>query len=192
MILSAVFEHVGASAYLGAAKYLKSSDHLTIAGSMLSVEARQSSWVMSSVLKHHPWSGPFDVPLSLLHAYTLASGFIKDCPASNAAHLPSNMKAFPPLTIKEKTYDAGKTITIQYEGSHDDLAKHDRFLACMSGDGTTFVRIAKDGKVTIPSGLQGTAYGVVTSDSDAVKDSNTVAGPVVLILPFGSGAPDSW
>ena len=142
--------------------------------------------VTSSALHSYPWSGPFDVPLSLSQAYNLALGFIVECPGSNAALLPQNIKAFPALTIKEKSYDAGKTITVQYENSVNDLKNNERFLAFLTGLDTLYVRIGKDGKVTIPNSLQGTAYGIVTSNGAAVEDSNTVAGPMVFMVPFTS------
>ena len=181
-----MFETVGASAYLGAAKYLKNPDHLTAAGSILSVESRQSSWVMSSALHANPWSGPFDAPLSLSQAYNLALQFIEQCPGGNAALLPQNIKAFPVLSIKEKSYAPGKMITVRYENSIDDLANNERSLAFVTGLDTIYVRIGKDGKVKIPEELRGTAYGVVTTNSAQVEDGNTVAGPMIFMFPFSS------
>ncbi|KAG9014767.1 hypothetical protein FRB94_010614 [Tulasnella sp. JGI-2019a] len=70
--LSMVLEGVGTSAYLGAAKFLGDETLLTTAGSILTTEARQASWVSSSVLQDAPWSGPFETPLDFNQVFTLA------------------------------------------------------------------------------------------------------------------------
>lgn len=41
------------------------------------------------------------------------------------------------------------------------------------------------GKATLPKGLQGTVYAVVSKDKTA-SDASTVAGPVILSFPFTS------
>ena len=44
----------------------------------------------------------------------------------------------------------------------------------------------KDGKVTIPKGLDGTVYAVLTNDENTATDATTVAGPAILSFPFNS------
>jgi hypothetical protein len=59
------------------------------------------------------------------------------------------------------------------------------YMAFYSGLATSYVEI-QNMKVTLPKDLMGTVYGVVTTNSTAVNDANTVAGPAILMFPFGS------
>lgn len=80
--------------YLGAAAEITSGAYLTAAGSILTVEARHSSYVRGE-LGEVPFPSAFDIPLDFDQVYSLASLFIKSCPDSNPS-LP--VKAFPALT----------------------------------------------------------------------------------------------
>ncbi len=108
---ASVLEGVGVSAYLGAAADIMSKDYLTAAGSILTVEARHSSYIRAA-LGEVPFASPFDVPLTFNEVYTLAAPFIVSCPSSNTK-LP--VKAFPTLTLDPKSptnITAGTTITL--------------------------------------------------------------------------------
>ncbi|KAG6072559.1 hypothetical protein E4U16_005255, partial [Claviceps sp. LM84 group G4] len=90
---ASILEGVGVSAYLGAAADIMSKTYLTAAGSILTVEARHSSYIREG-LRQVPFPQPFDAPLTYNEVYSLASQFITECPSSNAK-LP--VKAFPKL-----------------------------------------------------------------------------------------------
>lgn len=70
--------------------------YLTAAGSVLTVEARHSSYLRAK-LDQSPYPQAFDAPLTLNEVYSLASGFIVSCPESNP---PLPVKAFPMLTVE--------------------------------------------------------------------------------------------
>ena len=107
---ASILEGVGVSAYLGAAADIMSKTYLTAAGSILTVEARHSSYLRSQ-LKESPYPQAFDAPLTYNEVYSLASGFITSCPESNPA-LP--VKAFPALTLDPEAGEikTGSTVTL--------------------------------------------------------------------------------
>lgn len=183
MATASVLEGVGVSAYLGAAADIMSKGYLTAAGSILTVEARHSSYVRAS-LKQKPFAQAFDAPLSLDEVYSLASGFIKSCPKENAA-LP--VKAFPALALDPKTgtVKTGDEITLLtpnyiLNGADGPATIYAAFI---SVTGPTFVEAKPvDGgfKVTVPKGFGGQSYVVLTSCKDAVNDDTVAAGPAIV------------
>lgn len=76
-----------------------SKTYLTAAGSILTVEARHSSYLRAAQ-KQAPFAQAFDTPLSINEVYSLAVQFITSCPASNP---PLPVKAFPVLTLDPKS-----------------------------------------------------------------------------------------
>ncbi|KAH8111505.1 ferritin-like domain-containing protein [Phellopilus nigrolimitatus] len=189
VMLSQILEGVGTSAYLGGAQYLSAAQSLpspsvlTTAGSILATEARHAAWVASSASGGTPWSGPFETPLDQNQVYTLAASFITSCPSSNPT-LP--FTAFPALTVAENGTPVapGKSAKVAYT----DNGSGDRYLAFMSGLNTKYAKIDGNQQVTIPAGLQGTVYAVVTSSNQAVMDASTIAGPAILSFPFPASA----
>jgi hypothetical protein len=100
---------VGVGAYLGAASLISNKDYLTAAGSILTVEARHNTYILGAN-KGNPIPGAFDTPLGINEVWTIASQFIKSCPASNPA-LP--VKAFPTLAVAgSAAVTAGETIHV--------------------------------------------------------------------------------
>lgn len=151
----------------------------SVAGSILTTEARHQAWIASAVNKQNSWSGPYDTPLGLSDVYSIAAAFITSCPSSNPT-LP--VKTFPALTLSCDA--AGSTAILNYTGasSSDTLILY---------SGLTILALPiTDMMVTIPPSLQGIAYAVVSSTSNTtmVDDSNTIAGPAIIDLPFASSA----
>jgi len=171
--VSQVLEAVGVTAYLGAAQFLHTPSYLTAAGSILTTEARHNAWVNAVGLHSYPWSGPMDTPQTLNQVFSLAAPFIKSCPSSNPK-LP--VRAFPPLTATQNS--GSSTVSLNYAGS----TPSGHFLVLLHGLEITPVAI-NNGKATLPEGLQGTVYALVSKDKTA-NDNSTIAGPAIMSFPF--------
>lgn len=96
--LSQVLESTGVSAYTGAAALIQSSYYLTVAATILDVEALHTSY-QRTALGEVPFASPFETPLDANSVFTLASMFIVKCPPSNP---PLPFVAFPYLTTNGK------------------------------------------------------------------------------------------
>ncbi|KAJ7267383.1 ferritin-like domain-containing protein [Mycena rebaudengoi] len=168
--LSQAIEGVGVSAYTGAAQFITNKAYLTAAASVLATEARHASWIAAAV------------PLGLNQVFTMAAAFITSCPSTNPA-LP--VKAFPTLTVTTPKIYPGKTISLEYTPATPVATGTPLFGAFYTGLGVEYAPI-KDGAITIPEDLLGQVYLVVTTDSAAVNDANTLAGPAILLLEFDS------
>ncbi|KAI0373538.1 hypothetical protein BV20DRAFT_742670 [Pilatotrama ljubarskyi] len=180
--LSQALESVGDSAYIGAAQLVTDKSVLTDAASILSVEARHTAWVSSSVQKLQAWSGPFDIPLTPSGAFSLASLFIKSCPSTNPA-LP--VKTFPPVTISDAAPAHGSPVALTFtkpQGTQLAGAQ----VAWLSGLGAVFSDLNADGKTTVPPGLNGTVFAAVVSDKNVPTDSNMITGFTIVQFPFDS------
>ncbi|OCF33252.1 hypothetical protein I317_03685 [Kwoniella heveanensis CBS 569] len=167
-----LIENVGVSAYLGAASSIVEKAYVTVAGSILTTEARHQAWLNSAVEKNSAWSGPEDTPLDFDEVYSIASAFIKSCPSTNPT-LP--VKAFPALTI-------GEDGTVSTSASTDGT-----YVQVIAGL-TSNVFPVVNGKVQGLPNPQGISYAVLTTQGNntLVGDDNIVAGPVILNNPFNS------
>lgn len=209
---ASILEGVGVSAYLGAAADIMSKTYLTAAGSILTVEARHSSYLRSK-LDQSPFPQAFDAPLSLNEVFSLASQFITSCPSSNPA-LP--VKAFPALMLDSKTtmpVKTGNTVTLLTPVSfrtipclsrHTFAPRMDTnclpqdytlvgadgakvYAAFIAVTGPTFVEAHPvDGgfSVTIPEGFAGQTYVVLTGCNESVTDDTVAAGPAIIEVNF--------
>ncbi|KAF8293577.1 hypothetical protein DL93DRAFT_2174066 [Clavulina sp. PMI_390] len=178
--LSSILEGVGVSAYLGAAGYITDKSYLEVAATILTTEARHQAWVTSAALHEQPWSGPEDTPLSLNAIYTLAAGFITSCPSTNPT-LP--LTPFPTLTGSPSNAKPGTTVSYSWKGSSNSSATY--YAIYYSGLTSQAVQLS-GGKAKVPAGLMGTYYTVISTASSNVTDSNTVAGPLISVVNFGS------
>ncbi|KAG5637044.1 hypothetical protein H0H81_005995 [Sphagnurus paluster] len=176
--LSQVLEGVGVSAYTGAARFIDNKDYLTAAASVLATEARHASWVAAAVNKGSGWSGALDVPLTLNTVFTLAASFIESCPSTNPA-LP--VKAFPALSFAKPAPGAASAVsfTSTADASTPLYAVYFTGLSQISSP-------IKGGKTTIPKGLQGVVYAVISTSDTNANDQNIIAGPAILDFPVGS------
>lgn len=115
--------------------------------------------------------------------FSLAVQFIKECPADQP---PLPFKAFPVLTLVSDagapTIKAGRAITL----STPAVNIHDHghiYAAFITVTGPIFVPVhTVDNKlqVTVPEGVNGQSYVVLTTDNYVVSDDNTIAGPAIV------------
>jgi hypothetical protein len=186
-----------------------SKTYLTAAGSILTVEARHSSYLRAG-LKQAPFAQPFDTPLSINEVYSLASQFITSCPKENPA-LP--VKAFPKLRLDPATampVRDGSTVTLQTpvstyiswqavvkisnptsKGYTLKVPKGSTqvYAAFIAVTGPTFVAatpVEGGYSVQVPQGFAGQTYVVLTGCNKNVTDDTVAAGPAIIEVRIGA------
>ncbi|KAJ5261082.1 hypothetical protein N7478_011677 [Penicillium angulare] len=179
--LANILEGVGVSAYLGAAASIANKTYLTAAGSILTVEARHNAYLREA-LGQVPFAQPFDNPLDLNEVYTLASPFITSCPSTNP-QLP--VKAFPSLTMTPSgNVMNGSTATLVTGAGFNATGNSNLSAAFITVTGPVYAPLKSTGNnqfiVTIPEGVEGQSYIVLTSSMSGVSDDNIVAGPAIV------------
>lgn len=187
---ASILEGVGVSAYLGAAASIMEKLYLTAAASILTVEARHSSYIRKAN-KESPFPQAFDAPLTLDQVYTLAAPFIVSCPESNGM-LP--VKAFPKLSVAPECdgIATNETITLQTVEPMG-YAEMDTmyFAAWISVTGPTFVNTTFDHvekfTTTVPVGFHGQSYVIITKKDGCVTDDCVVAGPAIAEVKGANG-----
>ncbi|KAI5360085.1 Putative Ferritin-like superfamily [Septoria linicola] len=198
-----ILEGVGVSAYLGAAKYVKSPDYLTAAGSILTVESRHSAYIRDNQNpQKSPFPSPFDTPLEFSEVFSLAALFIKSCPDAPEGTLGLPFKAFPAITVSPASVaKSGDKLTLTCAKEVD--AKSAYFItsngpvaAAITGSGTTYEVVVPE--IGVPNLKPGTinagqGYIVLTKSADKPSDDNIVAGPAVVDFADNATgrAPDS-
>lgn len=180
--------------------------YLTIAGSILTVESRHSSYIRAA-LKQSPFPKPFDTPLDFNAVYSLAAQFITGF-APGAAPLP--FKAFPAIEVRasQYAYTAGSSsVTFTHAKGNAikaGLIKDDTpvYAVFFSGLDTYYVPVretsgnsrdfkldhipgAEDGKLA-PVGQVYVVLSTADGKTATIKDENTISGVGLLeVLPVG-------
>lgn len=173
---------VGVSAYLGAAASIMNDTYLTAAGSILTVEARHSSYLRAA-LGEAPSAQAFDNPLDLNEVYTVASPFIASCPSSNGK-LP--VKAFPSLSMSsmDPVMTGAEVQVMTGTGFDTSMDTKDIHAAFITVTGPVWATTKSDGNgkftVTVPKGVSGQSYFVLTKGNTQATDDNIVAGPAIV------------
>ncbi|KAH9912571.1 ferritin-like domain-containing protein [Fomitopsis serialis] len=185
--LSQTLEEVGAAAYMGAAISVESQDVLSAALAISHIEARQAGWVSSALQKEQPWDGDYETPLYFSGVWSLASGFITSCPATNP-DLP--VQAFPALTLTPAAPVMGQNVSVSYNSTGAPVsANGTTWLAWYHDMNTTFTAIGPDGITTVPDGLRGTVFAGVVSNTTVTRDDATMlSGLAALSFPYSSYA----
>ncbi|KAF8151668.1 ferritin-like domain-containing protein [Crassisporium funariophilum] len=175
------------SAYIGAIQYIQSNDYVLVAASILSTEGRHTAFLATSQ-NTTAWSGPFDIPLDLNEAYTLAVNFIQSCPPNNPS--------IPVQTFSQLDAgigDSGQTIALTYNITDSPGVNNSTFLWGHFLNGLTeqvepvnnFNR-----SIRIPDSVMGTVYLVLSQNESVANDQTIVAGPAVLIFEAESDGGD--
>ncbi|KAJ5263309.1 hypothetical protein N7478_010914 [Penicillium angulare] len=181
LALASVLEGVGVSAYLGAAGSIMNATYLGAAASILTVEARHSAYLRAA-LTESPFPQAFDNPLDFNEVYTVASPFIASCPSTNGA-LP--VKAFPSLTMTSTSaVMSGSTVQLMAGSGFNMSNTDDIYAAFITVTGPVWATLKSNGKgmftVTVPKGVAGQSYVVLTKGNKMATDDNIVAGPAIV------------
>ncbi|KAF8649923.1 hypothetical protein AX16_005480 [Volvariella volvacea WC 439] len=188
--LSAIISNVATSAFNGMLPFVNDKGYLTAFGSILGVQARHAGWINSALLWVNPWNTAFETPLDANQARSWFSTFIVSCPGPNFL---SPSKSFSKLALPANALP-GATVELQIIGdalsseANKDKYPYPRpqlYLHCLTGTGiyTSVVDMPKK-QVTIPNGIRGAAYCLVSKDKEKATDASTVAGPAVVMCPF--------
>ncbi|RDB17443.1 Protein rds1 [Hypsizygus marmoreus] len=178
--ISYALESLGTSAYNGAAASIADKAYLTVAASILGVEARQSAWINSAVRMANPWNTAFETPLDMNQAFSIASSVINSCPASNP-HLP--VKPFPKLTVPVAKEGHRTKVIFDCPKEHEHKPL---YAAWLTGTGTIFTPLKEKWETEVPNGLTGLVFVIITTDGGKVSDDTTVAGVEMVQFPFDS------
>ncbi|KAF1814235.1 hypothetical protein P152DRAFT_393101 [Eremomyces bilateralis CBS 781.70] len=160
-----ILEAVGVSAYLGAAPLIQSKDILSTAGSILTVESRHQTFIRAASAAA-PVPAPFDTPLGPRAVFTLASGFIQSCPEGSNLNIP----AFPAIQLSTPMVTAGQSLVLQDTAQPSGA----QFCAYVNQGQTMFTPL-QQGACTVPQGLAGEVYMMVTGQ-ESVVDEAVLAG----------------
>ncbi|GJJ76179.1 hypothetical protein EMPS_08538 [Entomortierella parvispora] len=164
--ISRALENTGVSAYLGASSSL-AGGLLTTAGTITTVEARQSSYLNTLVGgEGTPYN--FDTPLTAQEVFTMASGFIVSCPYN------VGVKPYTQLTASVNKNSSKVATSFKGKGAKNEWCQ---FLF------SNQVVVSPRSKCTVPKEVNGYFYVVITDTKTPLtaKDgAHIVAGPALL------------
>ncbi|KAF2447988.1 hypothetical protein P171DRAFT_429574 [Karstenula rhodostoma CBS 690.94] len=165
-----VLEAIGVSAYLGAAPLVNSSDVLTAAATIVTVEARHQAFIRTAT-GAEPVPAAFDTPLGPRAVFTLAAQFITSCPEGSNL----NIQAFPSIALQNPEQAAvGSNLKLADTANPAGA----QFCAFVAPGGNQFSQIS-DGNCVVPQNLSGEVYMMITK-SQSVADGEVLAGPSVI------------
>ncbi|KAK3813677.1 MAG: ferritin-like domain-containing protein [Linnemannia elongata] len=164
--VSRALETTGVSAYTGAAAGITSEDLLTAAATIVTVEARQSSFLNELVGENGaPYS--FDTPLTPREIVTMATNFIESCPYDLGIEPFTQLKA----SIK------GDKVETSYDGEVEGRQEWCQFLY------NNKMVVSRREECKLPPTVNGYVYVVITDTATplTLKDEDRIlAGPALL------------
>ncbi|KAF2094735.1 hypothetical protein NA57DRAFT_79904 [Rhizodiscina lignyota] len=164
-----VLEAAGIGAYLGAAPLVNSSAVLSVAASIVTVEARHQSNIRA-LSGAEPVPAAFDTALGPAAVFTLAAPFITSCPSgSNLA-----IQAFPQIKLTTAAVSSNQMLVLQNPAQPTGAM----FCAFVNQATPQFTPLT-NGACTVPGNLAGDTFMMVTS-SMSIADTAVLAGPSVL------------
>lgn len=165
-------ENTGVSAYLGAAFGITDHNILSLASSILTVEARQGT--MLKILENtNPYPNTFDIGLDSREITSIASQFIVQC----NYNLP---KPFPTFAVSKNSGKVGDSIGITFGSTNGALN-----CVFLTGSGRNVFVPLTQGQCQVPSvNTGGDTYVILTTASSMqnFNDGTTVAGPVPFTI----------
>jgi len=179
-----ILENVGVAAYLGASTIVADAKILSVAASILTIEARHQS-VLRVFTQAEPVPQAFDAALGLRSVFSLAAPFIKSCPeGSNLV-----VEAFPTLAMDEgqdiaALHASGAKVKVTSEAAGQ--ATHCAFTSGgVSTGGSIFSEFKEGEGCEIPKQVAGVSYmSLVTSAplDGVVTDDIMAAGPIAVTI----------
>lgn len=177
LALSQVIEGVGVSAYLGAAAYIANADYLTIAASILTVEARHNSLVRY-LNGADPFPTPEDTPQTPREVVSIAGAFFVSCPTGSAP----TIMPFPALKPGMMPSNLAAGAMIPFTVANGTTVASPAYCAFANGLSVAYQPYT-NGACAVPKAMEGQTYVVLTSSNGSLSDETTIAGPAILELP---------
>lgn len=181
---AAVLENVGVSAYLGAAAIVSDVQILSVAGSILTIEARHQTAIrVFSSTAAIPQA--FDAALGLRSVFSLAAPFITSCPEGSALVV----EAFPTLAVadgQDIAVLAASGVKVKLTSDTAGQATHCAFTSGgVSAGGTVFSEYTEAEGCAVPEGVAGVSYLTLANSAPldgVLTDDIAVAGPIAVTI----------
>ncbi|KAL9129443.1 MAG: hypothetical protein Q9217_002117 [Psora testacea] len=169
------------SAYLGILDDITSPTISSALAVVARIQAGQSAYIRQSIHKDDN-SSATDTPLTPDEVWTIAHTFIGSCPPSNP---PLPVKAYPTLTVASDTplpIKVGKNLVLSPRGGAINASGV--MGAFLTSKEPVYFKVTSDGKDgwkgSVPEGVAGQSYVVLTEGKAGVEKGNVLAGPAIL------------